>query len=54
MILPGRGRTADLNRCDADEIRIIEEAARENPRSPREICKNLSGKFGFEIYFRVF
>lgn len=49
MILPGRGRTAALKQCNVDEIRIIEEAVRKNPQSLREVCKNLSVKFGFEI-----
>ncbi len=49
MILPGRGRTAALAHCNADEIRIIEDAVRENPQSLREVSKDLSVKFGFEI-----
>lgn len=49
MILPGRGRTAVLNGCDADEIGMIEEAVRENPQSLREVCKELSVKLSFKV-----
>ena len=49
MILPGRGRTAALAHCNVEEIRIIEEAVRENPQSLREVGKDLSIRFGFEI-----
>jgi len=49
MILPGRGRAAVLNGCDADEVRMIEEEVCENSRNLQKVGEKLSGEFGVEI-----